>query len=152
MVETIDPNVFFAYEMLGGTLGAMGGGIAGFFLGVFLCLSSLGDTGGVSSLACIAGGALGYLAGTPLGAIVGVGIAGHLNHVQGNLLLSFLGASAGEGVGILAISSLGGIGVVQDADLGLPLLFFGVPLISGLGATLGYNVNARFVLPEASAN
>lgn len=138
-----DPTAFFGFEVLGGWLGGVGGGIGGFFLGFFLCLGSLGDAPGLAGLGClVGGGGLGYLIGTPVGSTLGVSIVAALNGVQGNLLFGFVGGVAGEGAGILTVATLAGIGLDSDFDGGAYLV--GVPLVSALGATLGYNVDATF--------
>jgi len=136
-----DPMAFFGFEVLGGWLGGVGGGIGGFFLGFFLCLSSLGDAPGLAGLGClVGGGGLGYLIGTPVGSTLGVSIVGALNGVEGNLLLGFVGGMAGEGAGILTVATLAGIGF--DSDLGGFAYLGAIPLVSAVGAALGYNADA----------
>jgi len=145
-----DPTAFFGFEVLGGWLGGVGGGIGGFFLDFFLCLGSLSDDVGLAGLGClVGGGGLGYLIGTPVGSTLGVSIVSALNGVQGNLLLGFVGSVAGEGAGILTVATLAGIGF--DSDLGGAAYIAGVPLVSALGATLGYNVDAKFKASQAPA-
>ncbi len=141
-MEAFDPNVFFGYEVLGGWLGGIGGGLGGFFLGLFLCLQGMGDDGGYAALGCIiTGGGIGYLAGTSLGATLGVSIVGGINGVEGNVLMSALGGLAGTGGGMLSVAALSG------SDLGDNLngtvFFLGLPLLSSVGATFGYNVDAK---------
>lgn len=142
-MELVTPEAAFGWEVLGGTLGALGGGVGGFFLGFFLCLSAAGQADPYGDLACIGAGALAYLIGTPLGATAGVSLAGNLHGVIGNPWPAFLGAAAGEGAGLLTLSLLSG-GPFPPNDVAQPLIVLGgVPLLSGLGAALGYNVGAR---------
>jgi len=141
-MEAFDPNAFFGYEVLGGWLGGVGGGLGGFFLGLFLCLQGLGDDGGYAALGCIVtGGGIGYLTGTSLGAALGVSIVGGINGVEGNLLMSALGGLAGTGGGMLSVAALSGSDLGNNLDG--TVFFFGLPLLSSVGATFGYNVDAK---------
>jgi len=145
-VEVIDPGTFFGYELLGGWLGAAGGGVGGFLLGFFACLSAVGTGDSYGGLACLAPGALGYLIGTPVGATAGVSLVGHLNGVEGNVWLALVGGAAGEGMGFLALTLLQNVGPFVSGDLGPVVLIGGVPLLSALGATAGYNVGSELDL------
>jgi len=146
----VDPSAFFGYEVLGSWLGAVGGGVGGFLLGFFICMAGMDtNSDAYAGLAClIGGGGIGYLVGTPLGAMSGAAVVGGMNHVRGNLLLSTLGGVAGEGAGVFGIGVLAGVGL--DSDLGGVAYLAGVPLFSALGATWGYNVGATIV--PAAAN
>lgn len=147
MEATFDPNVFYVTEVIGGWVGGIGGGLGGFFLGLFLCLQGMGDDSGYAGLACIlTGGGIGYLAGTSIGATVGVSIVGGMNNVQGNVLMSALGGVVGTGGGVLSVAALSGSEFGEKLDGNL--FFFGLPLLSSIGATLGYNVDARVVIPD----
>lgn len=145
MEVTLDPSAYFAHEVLGGWLGGVGGGIGGFLLTYALCLQAV-NLGGYGSLVCVGLGAIGYGVGAPVGAAVGVNVAGNLNHVQGNWFLSFLGGIAGGGVAAAAVGALDRAGLNHPA-LMLPLLGLGVPLGSAFGAALGYNIDAKLAPP-----
>jgi len=144
------PVAAFGYEVLGGWVGAAGGGVGGFMIGLLLCLLTLSDHSGFQALGCfVGGGTLGYLLGTPLGATIGVSVVGHFNHIQGNVWMGLLGGFLGEGAGILTLSGLVGIGV--DSDFGGVGYVLGVPLISALGTATGFNIGAEVVpQPEAA--
>lgn len=151
MEATFDPNAFYLYEVMGGWVGGIGGGLGGFFLGLFLCLQGMGDDNGYGALVCVfSGGGIGYLLGTSIGATAGVSIVGGMNNVQGNVLLSFLGSAAGTGGGVLSVAALSGSEFGENLDGSL--FFFGLPLLSSIGATLGYNVDARVVIPDRDDN
>ena len=126
-------------ELAAGTLGGavVGGGTA--YLAAAICAA---DADGWEALACIAYGALGYVVGLPIGTTVGVHIAGAAWGVDGNTLLSVLGAIGGEAGGLLITS---GLGALQDdpPEAFQVLAFLGLtPLASSAGATWGFNVGA----------
>jgi len=127
-------------ELVAGTVGGAAFGVGG---GVLLLFSCLAEAEGFGALACIGAAVIGYVAGVPVGATLGVNVAGSLSGVRGNSLLSGLGAVGGEALG-LGITAL-----IAEGTGGLPepigwTMFLGViPLLSSAGATWGYNVGAH---------
>ncbi len=75
------------------------------------------------------------------GATGGVAGVGARYGVEGNLGFSLMGAIAGEGAGVLTVSTLAGVGLGDP--LGGAAYVLGVPLVSAVGAALGYNVDAK---------
>jgi len=118
-------------EFVGGTLG----GYAGAALGA-ITLSwafSLGATGWESLARVILGAFLGFTGGTIVGSSLGVIAVGSAMGVQGNVGLTFLGASAGTGL-------VFGVGIsFQAVETVLPF----APPIAAAAATAGFNVGAR---------
>lgn len=142
------PQDVVPLEVLGGTLGGAAFGVAG---GAIAFVTCIGEAQGFEALGCAILAAFGYAIALPIGSTLGVNVAGSLAGVQGRVLLSALGAVLGEAAG-LGIAAL-----VINAfdDLPEPLgwgLFLGVvPLMSSVGAALGYNVGARVRPPGEAA-
>ena len=141
-----EPRDAVAWELLGGTLGGALFGVGGGYLAAVSCLA---DAQGLGALACIVAAMLGYVAGLPVGVTLGVNAVGSLSGVQGNVLLSALGAVLGEaaGLGLVALVS-NAMGDLPEA-VGWTLILGAVPFLSSVGATLGYNVGARMASPQA---
>ncbi len=138
--DIVDPQSAVPLELIAGTVGGAGFGLAGAYLASVACLA---QAEGWEGLACIGFAALGYLIGVPVGSTVGVNIAGLLSGVHGNVLLSALGAIGGE------VAAIGFAALIAGAADGLPesvniAMFLGViPFASSAGATLGFNVGAQ---------
>ncbi len=145
-VET--PGQAVPAELFWGTLGGAAFGVGGFFGAFALCLASVSDSSGWAALGCAILGIYGYGLGVPIGTTLGVSWAGARAGVQGSVLLSALGAVLGEvlGLGIL----IGISNALEGSDeLMIPLAVGFVPLMSALGATLGYNLGAQ-VAPSST--
>lgn len=141
------PSDAVPVELIAGTLGGATLGIGGFLVAFSTCAADVEDVEGWgaigAAIACAAFGVLGYAIGVPVGATAGVNLAGSLSGVQGNFLLSALGAVGGDIVG-LGLSGLVASMSEEMPDALAALLVLGVvPLSSSAGATLGYNVGAR---------
>lgn len=142
------PQDVVPLEILGGTLGGAAFGVAG---GAIAFVTCIGEAQGFEALGCAILAVFGYMIALPIGSTLGVNVAGSLAGVRGHTFLSALGAVLGEAAG-LGIAS---VAINAFDDLPEPLgwgLFLGVvPLMSSLGATLGYNVGAR-VRPPSEAS
>lgn len=127
---------------LGGTLGALGGALAGSEGLHFLCHQLPGI--GWNDITCAFFGLFGYLIGVPLGATVGVGITGRIQKAPGNIWAALLGAAAGEGVAVGAIILLSAFVENNPAFQGLAsalgpfFTYFAIPVSAGFGAAWGY--------------
>ncbi|MCS7198397.1 MAG: hypothetical protein NZ930_06955 [Candidatus Bipolaricaulota bacterium] len=139
----------FGQLLFGGSLGALIGG-AGGALGAYGLCRLITDPGPWADLACLAGAMLfGYAPGVPIGATVGVSIAGHSQKIPGNVWTALLGASLGGAIAFFAsdwaLRSLGETPQAQQIrDTFIPFVFFGViPLSAGAGAALGYTLTGR---------
>lgn len=130
-VLAVRPEDAIIPEFLGGTLG----GYAGAALGA-LTLSwafSLGATGWDGLARAILGAFIGFAGGTIVGSSLGVIAVGSWMGVEGNIGLTFLGATAGTGAML-------GIGIaLQIPETILPL----APPVAAAGATAGFNAGAR---------
>jgi hypothetical protein len=129
--------------VLGGSLGALGGGLAGMEGLHFLCHRLPGI--GWNDITCAFFGLFGYLAGVPAGATVGVGITGSIRKAPGGLWSALLGATAGEGaaVGVVVllsalVSNNPSLQWLQNALVPL-FTYIAIPVSAGLGAAWGYN-------------
>jgi hypothetical protein len=127
-------------ELIAGTVGGAAFGVGG---GAIMLFSCLAEAEGFGALACIGAAVIGYALGVPVGATLGVNVAGSLSGVQGNLLLSALGAVGGEalGLGITALVAQGAGGLPEP--LGWTMFLGVIPFLSSAGATWGYNVGAQ---------
>lgn len=142
-----EPTENFGQLLFSGSLGALIGG-AGGALGAYGLCRLITDPGPWADLACLAGAMLfGYAPGVPIGATVGVSIAGH--SLQGNVWTALLGASLGGAIAFFAsdwaLRSLGETPQAQQIrDTLIPFVFFGViPLSAGAGAAWGYTLTGR---------
>ncbi len=142
-----EPN--FSQLILGGSLGALVGGVGG-ALGAYGLCRVITDPGPWADLACLAGAMLfGYMPGVPIGATVGVSIAGNSQKIQGNVWTALLGASLGGAIAFFAsdwaLRSLGETPQAQQIrDVLIPLVFFGViPVSAGVSAAWGYTLMGR---------
>ncbi len=144
-----EPTGNFSQLVLGGSLGALVGGVGGGLAAYGLCRVTT-DPGPWADLACLAGAMLfGYVPGVPIGATVGVSIAGNSQKIQGNIWTALLGASLGGAAAFFAsdwaLRSLGDTPNAQAIrDLLAPIVLFGViPVSAGAGAAWGYTLMGR---------
>lgn len=142
-------TVNFGQLVLGGSIGALVGGVGGGFAAYGICRATAAP-GPWADLACLAGAILfGYVPGTPLGAAVGVTIAGGFQKIQGSFWTALLGAGLTGGIAFFvsdwALRSLGDTPNAQAIrDLFIPIVFFGViPVSAGAGAAWGYTLTGR---------
>jgi len=139
----------FGQLVLGGSLGALVGGV-GVGAGVYgICIMTT-PRGPWADLACLATAILfGYVPGIPIGATVGVGIAGSLQKAKGNVWLALVGASLGGAVAFFtsdwALRALSQTPQAQEiVDVLRPIVLLGViPISAGWGAAWGYSIGAR---------
>lgn len=139
----------FGQLVLSGSLGALVGGVGGAAGAYGLC-RVIAEPGPWADLACLAGAMLfGYAPGVPIGATVGVSIAGNAQKIQGNIWTALLGASLGGAIAFFAsdwaLRSLGETPQAQQIrDVLIPIVFFGViPVSAGAGAAWGYTLMGR---------
>ncbi|MCX8103669.1 MAG: hypothetical protein N3E42_04435 [Candidatus Bipolaricaulota bacterium] len=142
-------TVNFGQLLLGGSLGALVGGVGGGFAAYGIC-RVITDPGPWADLTCLAGAMLyGYIPGVPIGATVGVSVVGNFQKIQGNVWTALLGAglagAAAFFVSDWALRSLGDTSQAQALrDMLIPVVLFGViPLSAGTGAAWGYTLTAR---------
>lgn len=142
-------NLNFGRLVFGGSIGALVGGVGG-ALGVYAVCITAAPRGSWADLACVAGAMLfGYVPGIPIGATVGVGIAGSLQKAKGNVWLALVGASLGEAVAFFtsdwALRALSQTPQAQEiVDVLRPIVLLGViPISAGWGAAWGYSVGAQ---------
>lgn len=135
--------------VFGGSIGALVGGVGGGLAAYGICRATA-DPGPWADLACLAGAMLfGYVPGVPIGATVGVGIAGSLQKAKGNVWLALVGASLGGAVAFFtsdwALRALSQTPQAQEiVDVLRPIVLLGViPISAGWGAALGYSVGAQ---------
>ncbi len=141
--------VDFGGFVLGGSIGALVGGVGGGLAAYGICRATT-TAGPWADLACLAGAMLfGYLPGVSLGATVGVTIAGSSQKIEGNVWLALVGAILGEALAYFtfdwALRSLGETPQAQQIrDVLIPVVLFGViPISAGTGAALGYTLTGR---------
>lgn len=139
----------FGQLVLGGSLGALVGGVGGGLTAYGICRVTT-EPGPWADLACLAGAMLfGYVPGIPIGAAVGVNIAGSFQRAQGNVWAALLGASLAGGIAFFvsdwALRSLGDTPNAQEIrDFFIPIVLFGViPVSAGTGAAWGYTLTVR---------
>jgi hypothetical protein len=103
-----------AMELLGGSLGALGGGFTGFMLG--------------ASSGTLAGAGGGMLGGVAVGSWLGTSISGNAMGGQGNWGGSFLGTMAGSTLSLVLFATMG-----NNPDAGGFLLttMIALPVIGG---------------------
>lgn len=142
-------TVNFGQLVLGGSIGALVGGVGGGLAAYGVCRATT-DPGPWADLACLAGAVLfGYVPGIPIGATVGVSIVGSFHKAEGNVWTALLGASLAGGIAFFvfdwALRSLGDTPNAQAIrDLFIPIVLFGViPVSAGTGAAWGYTLTAR---------
>lgn len=125
------PQDAVVLELVGGTVG----GYAGSALGA-LTLSwafSRGATGWDALARAIFGAFIGFAGGTIVGSSLGVIAVGSWMGVEGNVGLTFVGASAGTGAML-------GIGFALELPETILRL---APPVAAAGATAGFNTGAR---------
>ncbi len=144
-----EPAVHFGQLVLGGSVGALVGGVGGGLAAYGICRATT-EPGPWADLACLAGAILfGYVPGIPIGATVGVGIAGSLQKAKGNVWLALVGASLGGAVAFFtsdwALRALSQTPQAQEiVDVLRPIVLVGViPISAGWGAAWGYSVGAQ---------
>jgi hypothetical protein len=142
-LEPRSPQSAVPAELIAGTVGGAALGVAGALILSHACLA---QAVGWEALACIGAVALGYVIGVPIGSTVGVNVAGSLSGVQGNVLLSALGAIGGEFVG-LGFSIIFSPLFEDSGSTGVFAALVVIPFLSSVGATVGYNVAAQMT-PE----
>jgi hypothetical protein len=142
-------DVNFGQLVLGGSIGALVGGVGGGLAAYGICRATTA-AGPWADLACLAGAMLfGYLPGVPIGATVGVSMAGSLQKAKGNVWLALVGASLGGAVAFFtsdwALRALSQTPQAQEiVDVLRPIVLLGVvPVAAGWGAAWGYSVGAR---------
>jgi hypothetical protein len=139
----------FGGLVLGGSIGALVGGVGGGLAAYGLCLATTA-AGPWADLACLAGAMLfGYVPGVSLGATVGVNIVGSSQKIEGNVWLALGGAILGEALAYFAfdwaLRSLGETPQAQQIrDVLIPVVLFGaIPISAGTGAAVGYTLTGR---------
>ncbi len=144
-----EPTGNFSQLVLGGSIGALVGGVGGGLTAYGICRATTAS-GPWADLVCLAGAVFfGYMPGIPVGATVGVNIAGSFQKVQGNVWTALLGASLAGGIAFFvsdwALRSLGDTPNAQAIrDIAIPIVFFGViPISAGTGAAWGYAFTVR---------
>ncbi len=144
-----EPAVHFGQLVLGGSVGALIGGVSGGLAAYGICRATT-EPGPWADLACLAGAVLfGYVPGIPIGATVGVGIAGSLQKAKGNIWLALVGASVSGAVAFFAFDwALRALSQTpqtqQIVDALRPIVLFGViPISAGWGAAWGYTLMGR---------
>jgi hypothetical protein len=91
----------------------------------------------------------GYVPGIPIGATVGVSVAGSFQKIRGNIWTALLGAGLGGAAAFFvsdwALRSLGETPHAQQIrDVFIPVVLFGViPIAAGTGAAWGYTLTGR---------
>jgi hypothetical protein len=111
------------FLLLGSALGAVGGGIGGFFAG-----RAIGGGGETSGFGYDFGGIVGIGMGGSLGAGIATLLVGTLLPGEGNKLAGALGALIGSGLGLLAVQSVvllvgwTPLGVITPVGLIVPVL------------------------------
>lgn len=138
-----DPSTYFLAEVIGGSAGALAGGWVGGAVGAtFFCPKS-----GCAGFQDLANALLGYLAGNAIGGIIGTIVVGSLNRVKGNILLALVGAVVGDAVGFLLTATVVNL---FGSNFSAPSMLILMPVLSGLGATLGYNIGATIETPRTT--
>lgn len=143
------PAVHFGQLVLGGSVGALVGGVGGGLAAYGICRATTAP-GPWADLACLAGAMLfGYLPGIPIGATVGVSITGSFQKVRGNVVLALVGASVSGAVAFFAsdwalraLSQTPQAQQIVDALRAIVLLGV-VPIAAGWGAAWGYSAGAQ---------
>ena len=130
----------FTGEVILGTAGGALLGLAGNWIGTRVCEIKAGEGMDTAEL-CWLPGVYGYLVGVPLGATLGVGVAGASLGMQGNHLLAAAGAVVGEalGLGILAVLR----GALEREEAFFAAAYGLVPFLSAAFAATGYGTGVR---------
>lgn len=144
------PGDYFWQEVSSGTVGALAGGLVTAIAGVAIAGYLYGSPcNGYFGLTCrlpiLEIAEMAFLIGDVVGGAVGVFMTGSFKRVQGNILLAFTGAIAGAAV---ALVTLGAIEFFSGMPLSIASIIILIiapflPLSTALGATLGYNINAK---------
>jgi len=140
-----EPTVHFGQLVLGGSIGALLGGVGG-AAGAYGICRVVTDPGPWADLACLAGAMLfGYVPGIPIGATVGVSVAGGFQKIRGNIWTALLGAGLGGGAAFLVSDwVLRSLEEQQIRDMLIPVVLFGViPIAAGTGAAWGYTLTGH---------
>ncbi len=133
-------DVEFAGQVIVGTAGGALLGMVGSWVGSGVCRATAGEGEDVATL-CRMPGIYGYLLGVPVGATLGVGIAGASFGMEGDLFLTAAGAVVGEalGIGILAVLQ----GTVGEGSVSFAAAYGLVPFLSAALATMGYGLGSN---------
>ncbi|MCL6642787.1 MAG: hypothetical protein K6T71_05640 [Candidatus Bipolaricaulota bacterium] len=140
-----EPTAHFGQLVLGGSIGALLGGVGG-AAGAYGICRAVTDPGPWADLACLASAMLfGYLPGIPIGATVGVSVAGSFQKIRGNIWTALLGAGLGGAVAFFVSDwVLRSLEEQQTRDMLIPIALFGViPIAAGTGAAWGYTLTGR---------
>ncbi len=143
-----EQDVDFGRLWLGGSLGALVGGVGG-ALGVYTVCINTNPRGYPADLVCLIRTFYGYIVGVPVGAAIGVGISGSLQSVRGNIWLAALGATLGGAAAVVFAQLLGNLILNRPGWEGLQeiflpfFIFIGVPVSAGWGAAWGYSLGAK---------
>lgn len=144
-----ESNLNFGQLVLGGSIGALVGGVGTAFGIYSICIMTT-PAGPWTDLACLANAIVfGYLPGVPIGATVGVSFTGRFQRVTGNVWVALVGASLGGAVAFFASDwALRALGETSQAqairDTLIPTVFLGIiPIAAGTGAAWGYSVTAQ---------
>ncbi len=144
-----ESSVHFGQLVLGGSVGALVGGVGGGVAAYGICMATTA-AGPWADLACLAGAILfGYIPGIPIGATAGVTIVGSFQKIKGNVWTALLGASLAGGIAFFASDwALRLLGDTPNAqgirDIFTPIvLFVVVPVSAGTGAAWGYTLTGR---------
>ncbi len=147
--QPAESTVHFGQLVLGGSIGALLGGVGG-AVGAYGICRAVTDPGPWADLACFAGAMLfGYVPGIPIGATVGVSVAGSLQKIRGNIWTALLGAGLGGAAAFFlsdwVLRSLGETPQAQQLrDVFIPVVLLGViPIAAGTGAAWGYTLTGR---------
>lgn len=144
-----EPTANFGQLVFDGSIGALVGGVGG-ALGAYGFCRVITDPGPWADLACLASAMLfGYVPGVPIGATVGVSIAGKSQKIQGNVWTALVGASLSGAIAFFAsdwaLRLLRETSQAQQIrDILIPVVLFGViPISAGTGAAWGYSLMGR---------
>lgn len=142
-----DGGAAFAGQVIAGTAGGALFGAAGHWLGIEICGAR---AGGDVTARCWPAGVYGYAVGVPLGAALGVCLAGASYGIAGDQFLAAAGAVVGEalGLGVLAMIE----GTFGQEELSFIAAYGLVPFLSAALSTTGYRMGtpARGKGPEAA--
>jgi hypothetical protein len=136
----VGQDIRFTGQVIVGTAGGALFGLVGNWVGTRICEITAEEGANTGEL-CWLPGVYGYLAGVPLGASLGVGLAGTSLGAQGDYLLAAAGAVVGEalGVGVLMVLR----GTLESEEAFFAAAYGLVPFLSAAFAATGYNMDVR---------
>ncbi len=149
-------------EVVIGSIVALGGGISGVMAGAYMGQPAVEQCArkqpscqdelfcfrfNLCSLTGLPYMIWGYVIGVPLGATLGVSLVGHLNGISGNFWLAAAGAIVGETLGISASIALANLLQTEWPIAMWISTLTAIPVSSALGATIGFNLGARYHEP-----